>query len=99
MNGFAPSGTEFNCFEDPVACSRFFANVTGQNGFPSVYVVPLNTGALSVVTQIPSSSLPPGSPSAYAAKSIGGSGETLDEDALAFVFGVLGGTGWKISAN
>ena len=99
MNGFAPSGTETNCSEDPVACSRFFANVTGQNGFPPVYVVPLNTGATSVVTQIPNSTLPPASPSAYAAKSIGGSGETVDEDALAFVFGVLGGTGWKISAN
>jgi len=99
MNGFAPSGTETNCSEDPLACSRFFANVTGQNGFPPVYVVPLNTGATSVVTQIPNSSLPLTSPSAYAAQSIGGSAETADEDALAFVFGVLGGTGWKISAN
>jgi len=99
MNGFAPSGTETNCSEDAVACSRFFANVTSQNGFPPVYVVPLNTGAASVVTQIPNSSEPPTSPSACAAKSIGGSGKTKDEDALAFEFGMLGSTGWKISAN
>ena len=99
MNGFAPSGTESNCSEDAVACSRFFANVTGQNGFPPVYVVPLNTGATGVVTQIPNSSLPPTSPSGYAAKAVGGSDRTFDEDALAFEFGVLGSTGWKISAN
>jgi hypothetical protein len=99
MNGFAPSGTESNCSENTLACSRFFANVTGQNGFPPVYIVPLNTGAASVVTQIPNSSEPPTSPSAYAAKSIGGNGKTKDEDALAFEFGVLGSTGWKISAD
>ncbi len=99
MNGFAPSGTESNCSEDAVACSRFFANVTGQNGFPPVYVVPINTGATGVMTQIPNSSLPPTSPSEYAAKAVGGSDQTFDEDSLAFEFGVLGSTGWKISGN
>jgi hypothetical protein len=43
--------------------------------------------------------LPPTSPSGYAAKAVGGSDRTFDEDALAFEFGVLGSTGWKISAN
>jgi len=99
MNGLAPTGIETNCSEDAIACSRFFASVTSQNGFPPVYVVPLNTGATSVVTQVPNSSLPPTSPSVYAAKSMGGNGRTLDEDALAFEFGVLGGAGWRISAN
>ena len=99
MNGVAPAGGEYNCQSDVSSCTGFFANVTSENGFPPVYVVPVNTGATSVVTSFPNSSLPATSPSGYAAKSIGGKGETLDEDALAFEFGVLGSPGWKISPN
>src|SRR5207248_6254170 len=99
MSGFAPTGTESNCSEDAPACSGFFANVTGQNGFPPVYVVPLNTGAADVVTQVPNSFLPVTSPSGYAAKGLGGSNRTYAEDALAFEFGVLGSAGWKVSAS
>lgn len=71
MNGFAPYGLESNCLENAPACSAFFANVTRENGYPPVYVVPLNTGATSVVTRIPVDALPITNPSAYAFTSTG----------------------------
>ncbi len=99
MNGFAPDGLESNCLVNAPACNAFFANVTSENGYPPVYVVPLNTGATNVVTQIPASALPSTNPSAYAFVSTGSSAQTVDEDALAIEYGVFGGTGWRLSAN
>ena len=99
MNGFAPYGLESNCQENAPACSAFFANVTRENGYPPVYVVPLNTGATSVVTRIPVDALPITNPSAYAFTSTGDSAKTVDEDALALEYGVFGGTGWSLSTE
>jgi hypothetical protein len=98
MNGAAPSGAEYNCQADVSSCSKFFANVTSGNGYPPVYVVPVNTGATSVITTLPNSYLPASSPSVYAARALG-LGETLDEDALTLEFAVVGSAGWNISAN
>lgn len=98
MNGFAPTGTEPNCVWNPSACSAFFTNVTSQNGYPPVYVVPINTGAYSVVTEVPVTSLPMSNPTAYAYNSADRS-NTADEDALAVEYAVFGSTGWTLSPN
>lgn len=98
MNGSAPRGSEANCQENSSACSTFFANVTSENGYPPVYVVPRNTGATGVVTQIPAS-LPQTNPSGYAFDSTGAPPKTLDEDALAVEYGVFGATGWRLGAD
>ncbi len=99
MNGAAPSGGESNCHNDAPACSGFFANVTSQNGYPPVYVVPVNTGALNVEAPTLNPSIALTSPSAYAARSPGAPRVTLNEDAMAFEFAILGPSGWKISVN
>jgi hypothetical protein len=98
MNSYSPSGLEYNCKTNAVACSAFFTNVTSTNGYPPVYVVPFNTGAVNVVTQVPVASLPLTNPSAYAFNSAK-STESPDEDPLAVEFAVFGSTGWKISAQ
>jgi len=98
MDGYVSSGTEYNCNVDSVACNGFFTNVTSQNGYPPVYVVPFNTGALNVVTEVPLASLPPGNPTAYAFASVGTS-ESRDEDVLAVEYAVFGDPGWNISVN
>jgi len=98
MNGYSPSGSEYNCNTNAAVCSAFFVNVTGNNGYPPVYVVPYNTGAANVVTEVPIASLPPTNPSAYAF-SFANRTESLDEDPLAVEFAVYGGTGWTISAQ
>jgi len=102
MNGCAPPTTkcttEGNCESYIDACSAFFANATSQNGYPPVYVVPLNTGAASVYTQVPVASLPLTNPTAYAYTSIGRD-STADEDPLSVEFAVIGSTGWILSAN
>lgn len=98
MDGFAPSGVEPNCSEDASACSAFFAGVTSENGYPPVYVVPINTGALNAVTRVPVQSLPLTNPSAYALNSIGKS-YSPDEDSLAVEYAVFGNTGWKLSPD
>jgi hypothetical protein len=99
MNGYAPSGIEYNCYIAPGPCQAFFANVTKQNGFPPIYVVPLNTGASSITTQVPVSSLPAANPSAYALRAQGGSTSTLDEDALTIEFAILGSLGWNVGPS
>jgi hypothetical protein len=98
MSGAAPDGSETNCRTDAGSCYGFFSTVTSGNGYPPVYVVPVNTGALDVITKFPNSSLPASSPSAFAFKT-SGVGETLDEDALAVEFDVVGSQGWKISSD
>jgi hypothetical protein len=104
MNGCATSGSEFscttesNCLENTYACSAFFANVTSQNGYPPVYVVPLNTGATYVVTEVPITSLPLTNPTAYAFNSIGRT-NSIDEDPLTVEYAVFGNTGWILSTN
>ena len=99
MNSFIPSGTEYNCQMDGYACMGFFANVTSENGYPPVYIVPLNTGASNVVTQIPNSSLPVTSPSSYAAQSVGAGRTFRRRRARVRVCRALGSGGWKISTN
>lgn len=106
MNGCAtsslnPTSTcsgEYNCSSDIGACSAFFANVTSSNGYPSVYVVPDNTGATNVVTQVPVATLPLTNPTAYAF-AYAGRTNSADEDALAVEYAVFGSTGWNLSAN
>jgi hypothetical protein len=104
MNGCSASPSLFNCtsenncVEDINACSAFFANATSQNGYPPVYVVPLNTGAANVYTPVPIASLPLSNPTAFAYTSIG-LNSTADEDPLAVEFAVFGSTGWTLSAN
>jgi len=104
MNGCSTSPSLFsctsetNCEEDIASCSAFFANATSQNGYPPVYVIPLNTGAASVYTQVPVASLPLTNPTAYAYRSIG-KNNTADEDILTVEFAVFGATGWTVSAN
>jgi len=84
--------------EDINACSAFFANATSQKGYPPVYVIPLNTGAANVYTQVPIASLPLTNPTAYAYTSIG-TRSTADEDPLAVEFAVFGSAGWMLSTN
>jgi hypothetical protein len=98
MNSEVPTGFETNCARDPIACSEFFASVTSENGYPPVYVVPLNTGATDVITQVPIDDLPSTNPTKYAFRYVGRSSST-DEDALAVEFGVFGNTGWTVSSN
>jgi hypothetical protein len=104
MNGCSASPSLFNCTlennceVDINACSAFFANATSQNGYPPVYVVPLNTGAANVYTQVPIASLPLSNPTAFAYASIGRN-STADEDPLTVEFAVFGSTGWTLSAN
>lgn len=99
MNGYASSGMEYNCYSAPAACQAFFANVTKQNGFPPVFVVPLNTGASGIITQVPVSSLPEANPSAYALRVQGGIASTVDEDPLTVEFAVLGSVGWNVGPS
>jgi hypothetical protein len=98
MNGFAPSGSEYNCEADSIACAAFFANVTTENGYPPVYVVPDNTGAEEVITRVPVTSLPQQNPTACAFAS---QGQTIgmDEDAMSLEYAVFGNTGWIVSTN
>jgi hypothetical protein len=104
MNGCTASPTAFpctietNCADDASACSTFFANVTSQNGYPPVFVVPLNTGAAEVFTRVPIGSLPSSNPTAYAFNSIGRS-DSADEDALTVEYAVFGSLGWVPSLN
>jgi hypothetical protein len=98
MNGLAPSGVEYNCETDADACSTFFAGVTSGNGYPPVYVLPLDTGAMKVVTQIHVSSLPQSNPTAYAF-ALTGLKRSFDEDILAMEFAVYGTPGWYVSPN
>lgn len=98
MNGLAPSGGEYNCGADARACNAFFANVTAQNGYPTIYVVPDNTGAPQVITQVPVSSLPQSNPTEVAFSSQGTTSEP-DEDSMAVEYAVYGDTGWFISPN
>lgn len=98
MNGLAPSGVEYNCAKDADACSMFFADVTSGNGYPPVYVLPLNTGAVEVVTQIPVSSLPQSNPTAYAF-AVAGLRRSSDEDILTMEFAVYGTPGWGVGRN
>jgi hypothetical protein len=98
MNGLIPSGGEYNCSTDAPACIAFFANVTSQNSYPPVYVVPANTGATRVVTSVPVSTLPASNPTGIAFASQGTSSR-MDEDALAVEFSVFGSAGWAISSD
>jgi hypothetical protein len=98
MNGYAPSGSEPNCIENAHACSAFFANVTYKNGYPPVYVVPINTGATNVVTHVPITSLPLTNPTACAFNSVGKT-ESTDEDPLSVEYAVFGNTGWEVSTD
>jgi hypothetical protein len=98
LNGYAPSGQEPNCTENASACSAFFTNVTSGSGYPPVYVVPVNTGATSVVTTVPTRTLPLTNPTAYAFN-FAGVTQTGDEDALAVEYAVYGNSGWILSAN
>ena len=104
MNGCSASPSLFNCtsetncLEDINACSVFFANVTSQNGYPPVYVVPLNTGATNVYMQVPIASLPLSNPTAFAYTSVGRN-STSCEDALTVEFAIFGSTGWALSTN
>jgi hypothetical protein len=104
MNGCANTGsrfactTELNCWEDLHACSSFFGNVTSQNGYPNVYVVPLNTGAENLITRVPVASLPLTNPTAVAFRAAGAT-QSADEDVLAVEFAVYGGDGWSVSQD
>lgn len=98
-NGYAPSGIESNCAEDAPACASFFANVNSGNGYPPVFVLPVNTGATRIATPVPAASLPQTNPSAYAWLSTGAPEKTFDEDALTVEYAVFGGTGWNLSAD
>jgi hypothetical protein len=98
VNGYAPSGQEPNCIENASACSAFFTNVTSNNGYPPVYVVPVNTGVTSVVTTVPTRTLPLTNPTAYAFI-FAGVTQSTDEDALAVEYAVYGNSGWILSAN
>ena len=98
MNGLAPGGQEYNCATDPQACSAFFTNVTYQNGYPPVFVVPNNTGASLVFTRVPVATLPRSNPTqvAFAAA---GANLAWDEDSMAVEYAVYGGEGWIQSQN
>lgn len=104
MNGCSASPslfnctTEDNCVEDINACIAFFANATSKEGYPPVYVVPLNTGAANVYIKVPITSLPLTNPTAYAYTSTGRN-STAVEDALTVEFAVFGSTGWILSTN
>jgi len=100
MSGYAPShpDAEYNCKTDAYACSAFFTDVTFRNGYPHVYVVPFNTGAANVVTQVPVRTLPPSNPTAFAFTSINNI-VTSDEDSLAVEYAVFGSAGWTLSSN
>ena len=98
LNGLAPRGQEANCAEDALSCSRFFQDVTTQNGYPPVYAVPLNTGADHVITYVPVNQLPDSNPSAYAFRTSHRASSEV-EDALAIEFAVFGNTGWTISLD
>jgi hypothetical protein len=93
MNGYAPSGREYNCTNDPGACAAFFANVTRQNGYPPVYVVPDNTGATQVFTRVPIANLPQSNPTAVAF-ALAGIDRAADEDSMSVEYAVYGSTGW-----
>ncbi len=98
MNGVVLFGGEANCITDSQACASFFANVTADNGYPPVYVVPVNTGATEVSTRVPVSSLPKSNPTAcaFAARR---EKVALDEDSMAVEYAIFGGTGWMVSTN
>jgi hypothetical protein len=104
MNGCAksslgyPCALETNCLQNTAACSAFFANVTSQNGYPPVFVVPLNTGAGDVHIQVPLASLPLTNPTACAFN-VAGRSEAADEDAVALEYAVFGSIGWTVSAD
>ena len=98
MNSFVRFGSEYNCAEDPAACNAFFSNVTNQNGYPPVYVVPINSGAMEVITQIPTTGISLTNPTAYAFNGATDRKPT-DEDILSVEFAIFGSTGWKLSAN
>jgi hypothetical protein len=98
MNGVAQSGNEYNCDNDVPACAAFFAGVTAQNGYPPVYVVPKNTGAQQVITEVPVAPLSPSNPTSYAFASEGGTGDT-DEDSMAVEYAVYGNWGWQTSPD
>jgi hypothetical protein len=98
MNGFAPSGSEYNCVADSAACASFFANVTAESGYPPVYVVPNNTGATAVITRVPVSTLPQSNPTAFAFASQGVESQ-MDEDAMTVEYAVFGSTGWTVSTD
>lgn len=98
MNGIVHSGHEFNCDNDVPACAAFFAYVTSQNGYPPVYVVPNNTGAGQVITEVPVASLPSSNPTAYAFAFQGTTGDT-DEDSLALEYAIYENWGWLTSPD
>lgn len=98
MNGFVPSGNEYNCRADSAACASFFANVTTASGYPPVYVVPDNTGATDVITQVPLSTLPQSNPTACAFATQGITSR-MDEDAMAVEYAVYGSMEWTVSTN
>lgn len=98
VSGLAPNGGDYNCSTDLESCAAFFANVTEQNGYPPAYVVPVNTGAAGIVTQVPVKSLPSSNPTAVAFTSAGVTSR-MDEDAMALEFAVYGQPGWIISSN
>ena len=98
MNGSVRSGSEYNCKIDAAACASFFASVTADGGYPPVYVVPYNTGALQVVTQVPVSTLPQSNPTACAFISQGQTSQT-DEDLMTVEFAVYGSAGWTVSSD
>jgi hypothetical protein len=98
MNGVAPTGGEYNCANDVQACIAFFANVKEQNGYPPVFVVPRNTGATRVSTQVPVPSLPKSNPTEVAF-SYQGKTSQPDEDAMTVEYAVFGAKGWTAMAN
>jgi hypothetical protein len=98
MNGYAPSGSEYNCVTDSIACASFFANVTSQNGYPPVYDVPENTGAEQVFTRVPIAKLPQSNPTAFAFAFVGLDGQ-WDEDSMSVEYAVYGNTGWVTSGD
>lgn len=98
MNGFVRFGVEYNCAENPFACNAFFANVTSQNGYPPVYVVPINSGAMRVMTQVPATGLALSNPTAYVF-STATDPKVSDEDILSVEYAIFGDRGWKLSAN
>lgn len=98
MSGFAPSGTEYNCAADSGACASFFANVTSQNDYPPVYVVPDNTGATQVFTQVPIAHLPKSNPTVIAF-AVAGLGGQADEDSMSVEYSVYGNKDWATSVE
>jgi hypothetical protein len=98
MNGLVQYGQEYNCAADPTSCNAFFANVTSKNGYPPVYVVPGNTGAMAVATQVPTTGLAMPNPTTVAF-SASTTREAFDEDILSVEYAIFGGLGWNVSAN